>query len=245
MQSALLAADYSYDHLGASVSGTFPESTRCRKFRSDHQPDDRGVPSLTKAAARRNSHFDADYYRRYYQVPETAVVTPEMQRNEVAFVIAFCRYIELDIKRFSDVGAGTGWWSKEFNKRYPACHHIETFDASEEACRLFGHRQREIQKLRGPQSDLIVCRDVLRYLDDDDAEAAIWRLARKCRGVLYVHVITSDDDIDEDASDMSGFFRTRAWYRLRLRKAGFRDCGMGLYVSKKFEDFVPFAIESR
>lgn len=212
---------------------------------ADDRPDDRGSPSLTKAAARRNSHFDEDYYRRYYQVPETAVVTPEMQRNEVALVIAFCRYIELDIKRFSDVGAGTGWWAKEFAKRYPACFHVETFDASEDACRLFGHRHREVQKLRGPQSDLIVCRDVLRYLDDDDAEEAIRRLARKCRGVLYVHVITSDDDIDEDASDMSGFFRSKAWYRRRFRKAGFRDCGMGLYVSKKFEDFVPFAIESR
>jgi predicted TPR repeat methyltransferase len=168
-----------------------------------------------------------------------------MQRNEVAFVIAFCRHIELEVKRFTDVGAGTGWWAKEFRKRYQACLHLETFDASEEACRLFGHRHVAVQKLGGPESDLVVCRDVLRYLDDHDAELAIRRLAKKCRGVLYLHVITSEDEIDEEASDMTGFFRSKAWYRQRLRKAGFRDCGMGLFVSKKFEEFVPFAIESR
>jgi SAM-dependent methyltransferase len=168
-----------------------------------------------------------------------------MQRNEVAFVLAFCRHIGVDVKRFTDAGAGTGWWAREFARRYPACKHIETFDASEAACRLFGHRLVEIQKMGGPESDLVVCRDVLRYLADDGAEKAIRKLARKCRGVLYVHVITKDDEIDEDGSDMSGFFRSAAWYRRRFRRAGFSDCGMGLFVSKKFDEFAPFAIEAR
>ena len=193
----------------------------------------------------RENHFDAAYYRRYYKDPATAVVTPAMQRNEVAFVIAFCRHIELEIKRFSDVGAGTGWWAKEFAKRYRECHHIETFDASESACRLYGHRRVELQNLGGRESDLVVCRDVLRYLADADAEKGIRRLARKCRGVLYVHVITSDDEIDEDGSDMTGFFRSTAWYRRRLIAQGFIDCGMGLFVSKKMRGFRPFTLEVR
>ena len=190
-------------------------------------------------------HFDADYYRRYYHQAETAVVTATMQRNEVAFVIAFCRHIELEITRFSDVGAGTGWWAREFAKRYPSCRYIETYDASESACRLYGHRHVEIQKLGGRESDLVVCRDVLRYLPDAEAEKGIRRLARKCRGVLYLHVITSDDEIDEDGSDMAGFFRSTSWYRKRLRAAGFSDCGMGLFVSKKMKGFSPFTIEAR
>jgi len=190
-------------------------------------------------------HFDAAYYRRYYHQQETAVVTGEMQRNEVAFVIAFCRHIELEIKRLTDVGAGTGWWAKEFAKRYPECRNIETFDASESACRLYGHRRVELQKLGGREADLVVCRDVLRYLSDADAEKGIRRLAKKCRGVLYLHVITSDDEIDEDGSDMSGFFRSTAWYRKRLSARGFIDCGTGLFVSDKMKGFRPFAIEVR
>ncbi len=188
-------------------------------------------------------HFNEEYYLRFYHDPVTSVVTREMQRAEVAFVIAFCRHAGLDVRRFADVGAGTGWWAKEFARRYPKCRHIETYDASEAAARIYGHKCVDIQKLKGPQCDLVICRDVLRYLDDDAAQSAIERLARKCRGVLYVHVITSDDEIDEDASDMAGFFRTTAWYRKRFRESGFTDCGMGLFASKKFRDFNPFAIE--
>lgn len=168
-----------------------------------------------------------------------------MQRAEVAFVIAFCRHIGLEIRRFTDAGAGTGWWAKEFSRRYRRCSHVETMDASESACRLYGHRHVELQKLGGRESDLVVCRDVLRYLDDRDAARAIKRLGRKCRGVLYLHVITREDEIDEDASDMAGFFRSAAWYRTRLRAAGFSDCGMGLFVSPRMKGFSPFAIESR
>lgn len=200
---------------------------------------------LTDTRRRVVEHFDADYYRRFYLDSRTAVITPEAQRNEVAFVIAFCNHIGRDIRRFSDVGAGTGWWAKEFARRYPTCRHIETLDASEDACRLYGHRKVEAQKLGGRESDLVVCRDVLRYVADSDAEEAIRRLARKCRGVLYIHVITSDDAIDEEASDMAGFFRSSAWYKRRLRDVGFRDCGMGLFVSNKFTDFDPFTIEAR
>jgi hypothetical protein len=189
------------------------------------------------------SHFNAAYYRRYYHDSSTAVMTREMQRDEVSFVLAFCRHASLTITRFADVGAGTGWWAKEFARRLPACRHIETYDASIDAARLYGHKRLEIQKLKGPECDLVVCRDVLRYLDDESAQTAIERLARKCRGALYLHVITSDDEIDEDASDMAGFFRSTAWYRKRLREAGFTDCGMGLFVSKKFAAFNPFAIE--
>lgn len=191
------------------------------------------------------THFDAAYYKRYYEQPETAVVNAAMQRNEVKFVLAFCRYIELEVKRFTDAGAGTGWWAREFARQYPGCESVETYDASREACDIYGHKHVPVQKLAGTSSDLVVCRDVLRYVPDTFIDAAIQRLARKCRGVLYLHVITSDDDIDQDASDMSGYFRPAAFYRRRLKSSGFRDCGMGLFASSRLKTFAPFAIEAR
>ncbi len=191
------------------------------------------------------THFDAGYYRRYYEDRETAVVDTDMKRNEVRFVIAFCNHVGLKIRRFADVGAGTGWWAEEFARYYRGCDAIETYDASEAACEVYGHRRVPVEKLAGPAADLVVCRDVLRYVSDANIDRAIKRLERKCRGVLYLHVITSDDDIDEDASDMKGWFRTAAFYRRRLKAAGFRDCGMGLFVSARLKSFVPFAIEAR
>ncbi len=191
------------------------------------------------------THFDAAYYRRYYETPATAVVTPEMQTNEVAFVIAFCDHIGLTVKRLTDVGAGTGWWAREFSRQYARCESIETLDASDDACVVYGHQRSAVQNLSGVASDLVVCRDVLRYVPDTYIDRAIKRLARKCRGVLYLHVITSNDVIDEDASDMEGVFRTTAFYRRRLKAVGFRDCGMGLFASHRLKTFDPFAIETR
>jgi Precorrin-6B methylase 2 len=191
------------------------------------------------------SHFNAAYYKRYYETAETSVVDPQLQRDEVRFVIAFCRFVELEVKRFADVGAGTGWWACEFAKQYRRCSVIETFDASADACELFGHKNVPVQQLAGPAADLVVCRDVLRYVPDAHIDKAIERLTRKTRGVLYLHVITSDDEVEEEASDMAGTFRTTAFYRRRLKAAGFRDCGMGLFASARFKKFTPFTLEAR
>ena len=189
------------------------------------------------------TEFDTRYYRKYYENRRTAVVTRAEAKAEVAFVVAFCKHIGLEIERFADVGAGTGWWAKEFKRQNPRCRHIETFDSSKAAALRYGHRCISAEKVAGPPADLVVCRDVLRYLDDGTAKLAIKRLAKKCRGVLYFHVITSDDDIDEEASDMSGHFRPARWYLRQLAAAGFRNAGMGLFVSSKFHGFDPFRME--
>lgn len=193
----------------------------------------------------RRLSFDRDYYVRYYENPATSVVSPAMQRNEVRFVIAFCRHASVKVARFADVGAGTGWWAREFARQYPSCLVIETFDASEAACERYGHKRLRLEKLSGRAADLVVCRDVLRYLPDAEAEEGIRRLARKTRGVLYLQVITREDEIDEEASDLGGYFRTAGWYRRRLRDAGFLDCGMGLFVSSRLKTFTPWKIEAR
>lgn len=186
--------------------------------------------------------FNADYYRRYYESNRTAVVTPAEAKTEVGFVLAFCRHIQVDIRRFADVGAGTGWWAKQFKLQHRKRCDIETFDASPAAANRYGHVLVGADKFGRGSYDLIVCRDVLRYLDSATAKKAINRFAKKCRGVLYLHVITRDDDIDEEASDMSGYFRTAAWYTRQL-DAGFINVGMGLFVSRKLRSFDPFAIE--
>ena len=193
----------------------------------------------------RVDHFDARYYRRYYEDRRTSIITPEMRTNEIAFVLAFCRHVGVGIERFADAGAGTGWWADEFAIQYTAPVEIETYDASEAACTLYGHKRVPLQKLSGKQADLVVCRDVLRYLRNADAAEGIRRLAKKCRGVLYLHLVTRDDEFDEESSDVSGYFRPVAWYRARLAEQKLRDCGMGLFVSHRHRSFSPWAIEAR
>lgn len=189
------------------------------------------------------TRFDTEYYRRYYENRSTAVATPAERRAEVKFVLAFCAHIGVEIRRFSDVGAGTGWWAREFARQYPGCRYVETYDSSADAARMYGHRRISVEQLGGRPADLLVCRDVLRYAPNAVARTAIVRLAGKCRGVLYLHVITSEDEVDEAASDMSGYFRPARWYLKQLSAAGFRNAGMGLFVSERFDRFDPFALE--
>lgn len=198
-----------------------------------------------KFLAMKPDQFDAAYYRRYYLNPDTAVVTAAQKKSEVAFVLAFCGHIGVDVRRFADVGAGTGWWAKEFARQNPSCRLIETLDASSVAARRYGHRNARIEHLRGPRADLVICRDVLRYLPNAAAKQAIDRLADKCRGVLYLHLVTREDEVDEEASDMSGHFRSVRWYRRLLNRARFTDAGMGLFVSHRLTRFDPFALEVR
>lgn len=190
-------------------------------------------------------HFGESYYYRYYTNSRSAVISPGAARNEVRFVLSFCDHICLDLRRFADVGAGTGWWAREFKRQRPSCRYVETYDASADAARLFGHRRVPLEELGGRPADLVVCRDVLRYLPDTRARRGIRRLAKKSRGVLYLHVITREDEVDEEASDMSGHFRPAGWYLKELAAAGFINAGMGLFVSPKFERFDPFSLEVR
>lgn len=191
------------------------------------------------------NRFTAEYYRRYYENRSTAVVTPAERRAEVRFVLAFCAHIGLEIRRFADAGAGTGWWAKEFARQYPRCREVETYDSSPVAALMYGHRQVSIEDLGGRPADLVVCRDVLRYLPGPAATRGIHRLRSKCRGVLYLHVVTREDEVDEEASDMSGYFRPARWYLRKLSAAGFVNAGMGLFVSDRFRQFDPFALEVR
>jgi SAM-dependent methyltransferase len=190
----------------------------------------------------RETIFDAAYYRRYYETPRTTVVTRAEAKAEVAFVLAFCRHIDLEIRRFADVGAGTGWWAREFKRQYRKRCETETFDSSPAAADRYGHTLVAADKFGGRPYDLIVCRDVLRYMSDRTAAKAIEHIAQKCRGVLYLHVVTRDDEIAEAASDMTGYFRPVSWYTRRLDR-GFINAGMGLFVSRKFRAFDPFAIQ--
>lgn len=193
----------------------------------------------------RADHFNARYYKRFYEDTRTSIISPQMRTNEVAFVTAFCRHIGVTIERFADAGAGTGWWAEELVRQCAGPVEIETYDASRAACELYGHAHVPVQKLSGKRADLVVCRDVLRYLNDGDAEEAIRRLAKKCRGVLYLHLVTRDDEFDESSSDVAGYFRPVTWYRARLSEQKLRDCGMGLFVSHRLESFSPWAIEAR
>jgi hypothetical protein len=118
-------------------------------------------------------------------------------------------------------------------------------EVSEHLCRRYGWRQVSLAafKPRGA-FDLVVCYDVLQYLNDQEARSAMANLVRLCRGVLYFHAPTLEDwqgNADRSCSDSDVHLRPAAWYRAKLARY-FRHAGFGLYV-RKHVTFVQWELE--
>ena len=82
-----------------------------------------------------------------------------------------------------------------------------------------------------------MCHDVLQYLDDASAAAAIRNLARLGRGALYFSVLTRRDwrhAADQSRTDRGVHLRDADWYRRRLRR-GFRHVAAGVHVARGLE----------
>ena len=81
----------------------------------------------------------------------------------------------------------------------------------------------------------MVCNDVLQYLADDEAAAAIGNISALCRGALYVGVMTRNDVeglADLGLSDTEGYFRSGRWYRHRL-DPHFEAVGSGIFLKRE------------
>jgi hypothetical protein len=77
--------------------------------------------------------------------------------------------------------------------------------------------------------DVILCVGMLNYLDPTQLEVGLDHLYERAHGVVYLELFTSADrGVFGDTGNTR--MRTPAWYRGRIRKAGFLACGMHCYV---------------
>lgn len=175
--------------------------------------------------------FDAAYYSRFYGR------RPVHNRRQIAHlvegVVSLAKWWRIPIRSVLDVGAGKGYWRDCLAQTHPnAMYH--GIDASEHACRRYGHELADIAAWQPSRTyDLVVCQSMLQYLGDRDAERAISTLAATCRGLLLFDTPTvSDRDcvIDPSATDLDVHWRTGNWYRKRL-SIGFTEIGAGIWLS--------------
>lgn len=178
--------------------------------------------------------FDRDYYQRYYFDPRTAVTTRREMQARAHLIAAFVEHTALPTRRILDAGCGTGMLRAPLLRRLPRAQYTG-LETSEYLCKRYGWEHGEIDKYRSTTPfDLVICYDVLQYLDPESASRAIDNFARLCRGVLYFSALTKLDweyNCDTQRTDKNVLLRTGQWYRKRLRQH-FAEAGAGFWLRK-------------
>lgn len=184
--------------------------------------------------ARAGARFDREYYRRYYFDPRTQVASPHEARVRARFIAAFADLVGLPVGRILDAGCGIGRLKRPLLERFPRAEYVG-LEVSDYLCRRYGWEHCGVEEYRSPEPfDLVICYDVLQYLDAAAAARALANLAELTRGALYFSALTLADwrdHCDQRRTDRDVLMRSAEWYRARLRRA-FREVGAGLWLRR-------------
>ncbi|HEX6535510.1 MAG TPA: class I SAM-dependent methyltransferase [Gemmatimonadaceae bacterium] len=194
------------------------------------------LPLATELPLPRHDRFDRAYFDRWYRDPQRRVATAAEVRRRVALALGVAEWLlERPVRSVLDVGCGEGAWRAAVLRLRPRArwHGV---DASEYVVRRFG-RARGIRRgsvgelatldLRAPY-DLVVCVDVLHYVDDDELARGLRAIREVTGGIAYIPLFTSEDAVEGDVRAMRR--RDRRWYLARFRRAGLHPCGLGFYA---------------
>jgi 2-polyprenyl-3-methyl-5-hydroxy-6-metoxy-1,4-benzoquinol methylase len=178
--------------------------------------------------------FDAAYYRKYYEDGRTAVSAQFEFHARARFIAAYSIYAGLPVRRILDAGCGMGQLRAPLLGALPRASYTG-LEVSEYLANRFGWVQGQIDTYKSAKPfDLVVCYDVLQYLDAPQATRAIANLAKLCRGVLYFSALTTEDwrdNCDQARTDPNVHLRIGDWYRERLTKF-FIQAGAGMWIRR-------------
>ncbi|MDH4036300.1 MAG: class I SAM-dependent methyltransferase [Candidatus Krumholzibacteria bacterium] len=181
------------------------------------------------------SQFDRAFFERFYQRSSTAVISADDVYRRARFVLAYLAHLQLEVHSVLDAGCGTGLWKKAL-RRVDRDIAYTGIDPSEYLCRRYGWTQTAIADFAPRRTfDLVVCQDVLQYVDDTGVRRSIAAMKRACAGALYFDVPTTDDIddglLDMKLTDRAIHVRGAEWYRRLLRKS-FVNAGGGVFLKK-------------
>ena len=179
--------------------------------------------------------FDAAYYERFYLDPRTRVAEPLDVEVQARFLCGYLDYLKIDLRWILDLGCGLGRLREPLLARFPRARYTGV-EVSGHLCAELGWVHDSVATFRSRRRfDLVICQDVLQYLDDTEAAQALDNLARHCRGALFFGALTREDweeNCDQARTDGNGYLRDGAWYRRRLAPA-FVCAGGGVFVARR------------
>lgn len=196
-----------------------------------------------KRAIQDDKQYDDAYFQHWYRDARAAGIGGGARlARKVALAVATAEYhLERPIRSVLDVGCGEGAWRAPLLKLRPKLKYLG-FDASPYAVDRYGARRNlhratfaDFAHLRPcAPVDLLVCSDVLHYLDTRELDRGLPGLAALCGGVAFLETFAREDAVD---GDTHGFKRRPArFYRDRFANAGFVPLGSHLYLAGDMRD---------
>lgn len=179
--------------------------------------------------------YDRAYFDRWYRGPDAARPEAALRRNVRLAVAVAESVLDRPLASVLDVGCGEGRWQPVLHEVRPGAAYLG-LDPSEYAVERFGAerslRRGTFQGLPGedlPEPfDLVVCADVLHYLEEEEIVAGMPTLADLVGGAALLEVFTADDPV---AGDRKGFHaRPALWYRRLFHDAGLVPVGLQMWV---------------
>lgn len=180
--------------------------------------------------------YDRAYFDRWYRGSDPAVGTEADLERAVALAVAATESVlARPLESVLDVGCGEGRWQPVIRRLRPEAAYLG-IDSSEYAVERFGET-RNLRRGRFAELgyhvfdepfDLVVCSDVLHYLDDEEILTGIDALVDRTGGVAVMDIFTEEDHPE---GDRDGFHpRPAIWYRRTLADAGLVPIGLQMYV---------------
>lgn len=195
-----------------------------------------------------SKRYDAAYFDRFYRDPGTRVLSPAERRRRVAAVVAMTeRWLERPLRDVLDVGCGPGLWGREVARLRPRARYL----GLEPSAAVRPRRTGRLEIRRGgfdevaalPERrrfDLVLCVDVLHYLPAAEVDRALGALVPRARGLMVLEVLTADEGIAGDLTDLR---RRRArWWRERFARRGLIGVGLHGWLPRALAD-APAALE--
>ena len=180
-------------------------------------------------------HYDRAYFDRWYR--REGIGDAKRLARKVALAVAMAEYhLERPIRSVLGIGCGEGAWRAPLLKLRPRLDYLG-FDASEYAVRRYSgsrniHYARfgDFEYLRPcPPADLLVCSDVLHYLDTRELNRGLPGLADLCGGVAFIEMFAKEDAAIGDEDEFHA--RPASFYRRKLADAGFVQIGSHGWLS--------------
>jgi len=179
--------------------------------------------------------YDRAYFDRWYR--REGIHDRAGLARKIAVAVSVAEYhLGRPVRTVLDIGAGEGAWRAPLMRLRPGIAYLG-FDNSAYAVERYGRSRNlhfaefaDFAQLRpcGP-ADLLVCSDVLHYLETADIRRGLPGLAALCGGIAYLEAWTRDDEFEGDSVGFKP--RTAAFYRTRFERVGFTALGTHCWLS--------------